>query len=85
MDVKVKCNESVSAYGTSVMIEISKENQKRDQKLSINKFQEIEQDIGERSWVGRAQKSENTRRNFVKLIKRKKERFFLFFFLSKNF
>jgi hypothetical protein len=29
------------------MIEISKENQKRDQKMSINKFQEIEQDIGE--------------------------------------
>lgn len=30
---------NVSAYGTSVMIEISKENQKRDQKMSINKFQ----------------------------------------------
>lgn len=35
-----------SAYGTSVMIEISKE--KRDQKMSINKFQEIEQYIGGR-------------------------------------
>jgi hypothetical protein len=38
------------------MIEISKENQKRDQKMSINKFQEIEQDIGERSWVGEGPK-----------------------------
>ena len=58
------------------MIEISKENQKRDQKMSINKFQEIEQDIGERSWVGEGPKIGKYTKNFWFEKKKKNRRKF---------